>query len=643
MILLASGESVVWVSWIEQPRNVLGQSTWLKWCVSGFLRPSSYCPGQVIHGKQTATREDDGQETSRSGLDRGPIQVKLGESIQRRIDEAHAGDVVLLEPGQYDECLRIAKKVHLKAQDGNAIVRSSSPNLPALHVPDSGIGGSICHVTFSPKDHAMPPAGCPAVLLEGGPEGGAQAQASPAGDLILLKHCRVEGGGMHVGARGSAVVEDTHITAAVGCGVEVHDRARVLLVRCRVHSCAHAGVRLRGTGEATLEHCNVYENGAVTGEMWAKSGGIFGEETSSLSVIGSTVSCCNAGCAGVGALVADGLDGLEVTAKRRELDALMASDPAAKWQPVLREYLQLLKAYLGAVREHIKPLEALVEEGALMLAVAEGGDDDPPSRSKRAKVAVGVHTRAYCTRVKAELAWSAEVEARKHLLGDQRLHLSWLKQEDEQCTAELVELQGRQVMEDKAAVMAADLHAAEAQETALLQQIASLKQELLDNHGTQRGLREALWLQSHVFRAQSVMPAKVAEQLWVARSVLGDYEDYMVQEAGANMVLFARLKGDPGRCVLRALKWSHTEQVGILTHLHHPLVLPVEAVFFDVERRQCFLQTPYAEQTLEQWADSVAAQPYAWHSVARQLLQVLAHVHAQGVRPSSRQARCSPS
>ncbi|KAK3287632.1 hypothetical protein CYMTET_4876 [Cymbomonas tetramitiformis] len=854
-----------------------------------YRQPLAKAVPTSVPAKQAKIRvgsAPDGQETSRSGLDRGPLQVKPGESVQRRIDEAHAGAVILLEPGQYEESLHIAKEVHLKAQDGDVIFQSSSHNQPALHVPDSRIGGSIRHVTFSPKNHAGPPVRCPTVLLEGGPEGDAQAQAVPAGRL-LLEHCRVRGGGIHISARASAVVTDADIAGGAGCGVEVDDLACVRLTRCKVHSCARSGMVIHGP--ATISECTIVENkghgilvdqkGAIeltstcvygnglsgilmascnklhvsgckvycnrehgvfcvpeqTGEIVLDSLLLFGNHMHGLrappgtqATLKDVEAYCNGGkgqiqwkgvtCqrtvaypeqlkSEITALMAhtnaaedrlrllslrappvdkplvDQLDRLNtdgLDAKRSELRVLMDSrKPAAKWQPVLRECLQLLEAQHGAVREHMKQLEALVEkgalalaatgegeevalataaagegeEGALMLAAAEreggrrsanagsgrekeekrsaagegeegalaaaaagegdngsasagrsGGkrgrsiaspavstdmtsdddddDDDPPSRAKCAKVAkVGaggsitqrapamtalaaqqpaqaeeskavlpshdlvrhqvalagseVLPPAYSAWVEAERAWSKKVELVKERLNGGRSDLSKLKVKGEECMEELQKLQGQLKLEGKAAAVAADLRAAEARETALQQQIDTLKQQLSHNHGTERGLREALWAQSKAlpaYRAQSITPAKVTEQLCVTRSIRDDYEEKQdkVQRDGRH-VLLARLKGQPDRCVLRSLEGRHTEQVGILVRLHHPLVVPVEAVVFDVHSNRQYLQTPYSAQTLEQWAESAAGQPYAWYSVARQLLEALAHVHAQGV------------
>ncbi|KAK3287608.1 hypothetical protein CYMTET_4889 [Cymbomonas tetramitiformis] len=135
-----------------------------------------------------------------------------------------------------------------------------------------------------------------------------------------------------------------------------------------------------------------------------------------------------------------------------------------------------------------------------------------------------------------------------------------------------------------------------------------------------------------------------AAALWRSRTVSADYTEVKVLEACAHReVLEALFAGEepPHHCVLKRFATGDggarqvaEKEVRILARLRHPLVVPIEAVFYDAERGQSYLQLPFAERgTLQRWGEETppGERVRETHAMGRALFQGLAYVHGEQV------------
>ncbi|KAK3241533.1 hypothetical protein CYMTET_48711 [Cymbomonas tetramitiformis] len=135
-----------------------------------------------------------------------------------------------------------------------------------------------------------------------------------------------------------------------------------------------------------------------------------------------------------------------------------------------------------------------------------------------------------------------------------------------------------------------------------------------------------------------------AAALWRSRTVSADYTEVTVLEESAHReVLEAHFAGEepPHHCVLKRFATGDggarqvaEKEVRILARLRHPLVVPIEAVFYDAERGQSYLQLPFAERgTLQRWGEETppGERVRETHAMGRALFQGLAYVHGEQV------------
>jgi len=187
-------------------------------------------------------------------------------SIQRAIDAASYGDVILVNPGIYEETVVLSSGISIRGSGpSHTIIRSSYGYQPVV----------LGHVVGS-------------VIIEGITlERGSTILESVVVDLqssqVVFRDCRISGGqdgGVRSIGLALLTFEDCDIEANLGFGLQISDAAELTIRNCRITNNGSAGLHLLDTGA-------MIENSLF---QWNEWDGITIEGTTRMECTGVTLS-----------------------------------------------------------------------------------------------------------------------------------------------------------------------------------------------------------------------------------------------------------------------------------------------------------------------------------------------------------------
>jgi F-box protein 11 len=239
------------------------------------MAPTGYAPGQTTPAAPTtvpATPVSAPIAMIVSQDDTGQFRT-LGEALRA----ARTGARILVRPGTYKESLVLDRKVELVGDGPSSeiIIESTDSNCLRLTADMARVRGLTLRGSAgrtSRERYAVFAAQGQLVLDDCSITSDSLAcvAAGGSGSAAVLRRCVIKGGrsaGVLVYDRAEASLEDCEIAENGLAGVESRQGAHPTLRRCKVRDGKHVGVLVHAQGKATLEDCEIWGHALANVEI----------------------------------------------------------------------------------------------------------------------------------------------------------------------------------------------------------------------------------------------------------------------------------------------------------------------------------------------------------------------------------------